>query len=70
MYLNKTILFKKRGENASPTIQGKVISESGDHIVVIANGIQTSFDKNNIDIINIIVDSTTELNNNQNLLHE
>lgn len=68
MYLNKTILFKAKG-NGQPAVQGTVVAESSEYIVVISNGIQTSFKTDEIDIINILVDGKTETGD-QTLINE
>lgn len=70
MYTNKTVRYKFKGDNSGLISQGRVIAESSESYIIVVNGVQNSFRKEQIEILDILLDNATEVGQNQTLINE
>jgi hypothetical protein len=70
MYTNKTVRYKNKGDTSGLISHGKVIVETSDSYIIVVNGVQTSFRKEQIEIVDVLLDNATEVGQNQTLINE
>lgn len=69
MYNNKTVRYTLN--NASGVVHyGKIITETIDSYIMIIGGVQTTLRKDQIQILDIILDNSTEIDSTQTLINE